>query len=279
MNTTTAAPASKFALPENAGVATLPPPLECRALNPVPGWMGVLREQLSSVGLALKREAMAAAGFLGLFSVFTMLPPGSRGPPLSPEAGFLTALAAVLIPMIIWKGEDPARRGYHHAMPVDHGAHAIARGAAGWAWTMAAVAAFLAWVGVLSAATNGRVANAEPWQWLGPFVGATVTYLLGSALTLVTSRPWKWLGLGAVGYVFLGEFRWEAAPLSDTVDSLFSGYYGLDTVIAGLVHHEVRLPGEAWMVPDLGAWLVSAFAWLAMALTLFLWASYRQPER
>jgi len=277
--TTTADPASTFAPPENVGLAILPPPLEGRALNPVPRWMEVLREQLSSVGLALKREAMVAAGFLGLFSVFVMLDTESRGLPLSPEAGIVTALAALLIPMIIWKGEDPARRGYHHAMPVDHGAHAIARGAAGWAWTMATVTAFLAWVGVLSAVTNGRVLNVEPWQWLGPFAGATVTYLLGSALTLVTSRPWKWVGLGAVGYVFLGEFDGSARPLFETVDSLFSGYYGLGTVLLGLVHHEYRLPSEAWMAPDLGAWLISTMAWLAIGLTVFLWASYRQPEK
>jgi hypothetical protein len=279
MNTTTAdATASTFALPENVGLATMPPPpLEGRAMNPVPGWMDVLREQFSSVGLALKREAMVVAGFLGLFSVFVLLQPG--GITVSPMGGIATALAALLIPMVIWKGEDPARRGYHHAMPVEHGPHAIARGAAGLAWTLAGVAAFFAWVGALSVVTGGGVDNVEPWQWLGPFAGATVTYLLGSALTLVTSRPWKWLGLGAVGYAFVHAFRWSAQSLVDAVDSLLRGYYGLSTVLTGLVHHRYRLPGEHWMTPDLGAWLTATFLWMALALTLFLWASYRQPER
>jgi hypothetical protein len=33
------------------------------------------------------------------------------------------------------------------------------------------------------------------------------------------------------------------------------------------------------MVADFGAWVVSTVAWMAIALTVFLWASYRQPER
>ncbi|MFL5383191.1 MAG: hypothetical protein ACJ8GN_11790 [Longimicrobiaceae bacterium] len=281
MNTTTAdATASTFALPENVGLATMPPPpLEGRAMNPVPGWMDVLREQFSSVALAMKREAMVVAGFLGLFTAFVVLQPGGGGLTLTPSAGIAAALAAVLVPMVIWKGEDPARRGYHHAMPVDHGLHAIARGAAGLAWTMAGVTAFFAWIGLLTVITGGSVANVEPWQWLAPFAGAAVTYLLGSALTLVSSRPWKWLGLGAIGFFFVNAFRWSARPLADAVNSLLGGYYGLTTVLTGLVHHEVRTPHEPWMAPDAGAWLTATFLWMALALTLFLWASYRQPER
>jgi len=276
MNTTTAdAAASTFALPENLGLATVePPPLEGRALNPVPGWMEVLREQFSSVGLALKREAMVVAGFLGLFSAVALLQqPGRSEVPLSPTMGIAAALAALLLPMVVWKGEDPARRGYHHAMPVEHGPHAIARGVAGWAWAMAGMTAFFAWIGLLSVATGGSVADVEPWQWVAPFAGATVLYLFGSALTLVSPRPWKWLGLGAIGYIFLNTvFRWRTPPLVEAVNSLISGYYGLSTVLTGLVHHEYR-------PPDLGAWLISTSAWLFMALTLFLWASYRQPEK
>jgi len=282
MNTTTAdAAASTFALPENLGLATVePPPLEGRALNPVPGWMEVLREQLSSVGLALKREAMVVAGFLGLFSAIVLLQqPGRSEMPLTPVMGIAAALAALLIPMAVWKGEEPARRGYHHAMPVEHGSHAIARGAAGWAWAMVGVTAFFAWMGLLSAATGGEVLDVQPWQWLAPFAGATVLYLFGSALTLVSSRPWKWLGLGVIGYIFVNLLGWSARPLVEALNSLISGYYGLSTVLTGLVPPEIRPPGEHWMASDFGAWLISTVAWMGMALILFLWASYRQPER
>jgi hypothetical protein len=281
MNTTTAdAAASTFTLPENVALAAAPqPPLEGRAMNPVPGFMDVLREQFSAVGLSLKREAMVVAGFLTLFTAFIVLQPHGSGVPLTPMAGVVAALAALLLPMVVWKGEDPARRGYHHAMPVEQGPHAIARGAAGWAWAMAGVAAFFAWMGLLSATTGGSVANVEPWQWLAPFAGATVMYLFGSALSLVSPRPWKWLGLGVIGYFFLNAFRLSAQPLVEAVNSLIAGYYGLSTVLTGLVHREVRLPGEHWMSPDLGAWLTSTAAWMFMALTLFIWAAHRQPER
>jgi hypothetical protein len=281
MNTTTAdATASTFTLPENVALTAMPqPPLEGRAMNPVPGLMDVLREQFSAVGLAMKREALVVAGFLTLFTAFVLLGPNGGGVPFSPMAGIAAALAALLLPMVVWKGEDPARRGYHLAMPVEHAPHAIARGAAGWGWAMAGMGAFFAWVGLLSAATGGGVSDVEPWQWLAPFAGATVLYLFGSALTLVSSRPWKWLGLGAIGYFFLNAFRWSARPLVEAVNSLISGYYGLSTVLTGLVHHEVRAPGEHWMMPDFGAWIVSTAVWMFLELTVFVWAAHRQPER
>ena len=138
----------------------------------------------------------------------------------------LAAILALLIPMAVWKGEDPARRGYHHAMPVGHGEHASARVAAGLAWTMAGMAAFFGWMGLLSVTTGGSVDAAEPWQWVAPFAGAAVMYLLGSALTLATSRPWRWLGAGAVGYFFLNAFRGLDAtePLADALNASWRRY-------------------------------------------------------
>jgi hypothetical protein len=284
MNTTTAdAAASTFTIPENMGLTVPPPPLEGAALNPAPGWMDVLREQFASVGLALRREGTVVGSFAALFTAFivwTQLQHGSAEIPLSPKEGIAAAMMALLIPMAVWKGEDPAHRGYHHAMPVEHGPHAIARGAAGLAWTLAGVVAFFAWMGLLSATTGGSVDSAEPWQWLAPFAGATVMYLLGSALTLATSRPWRWLGAGAVGYFFLNAFRGLDAtePLADGLNAILTGRFGLTTVLTGLVNNlGARLSGP-WLVPDLGAWLTATFLWLAAGLSLFLWAAYRQPE-
>ncbi|HVG45699.1 MAG TPA: hypothetical protein VM890_13255, partial [Longimicrobium sp.] len=161
MNTTTAdAATSTFSLPENVGLTVPPPPLEGAALNPVPGWMDVLREQLASVGLALRREAMMVAGFATLITGLVLtseLQNGGGGIPLTPTEGIAAVVAALLIPLAVWKGEDPSRRGDHHAMPVDQGAHAVARGVAGLAWTLAAVAAFFGWMGLLSVATGGGV--------------------------------------------------------------------------------------------------------------------------
>jgi hypothetical protein len=165
-------------------------------------------------------------------------------------------------------------------MPVSHGAHASARVAAGLAWTLAGVTAFFGWMGILSLSTGGSVdAAAEPWQWLAPFAGATVMYLLGSALTLATSRPWRWLGGGMVGYLFLGALRGLDAtePITAGINALLQGHLGLTTVLTGLVW-EVTPMKHAWL-PDAGAWLTATFIWLAVAVSLFFWAAYRQPEQ
>ena len=285
MNTTTADPtASTFALPENVGLTAPAAPLEGAALNPVPGWMDVLREQLASVGLALRREAMLVAGFATLFTgliVTLQFQTGHAQVPLTPMQGIAAALAALLVPMAVWKGEDPARRGYHHAMPVDQGAHAVARGVAGLAWTMAAVAAFFGWMGLMAAFTGGSVEAAEPWQWVAPFAGAAVAYLLGSALTLATSHPWRWLGGGLVGYLFLNTgFRVIDAtrPLVEGVNALLTGPYGLSTVLTGLSRNEYGGMVKPALIPDAGVWLTATFLWLAVAISAFLWSAYRQPE-
>ena len=188
-------------------------------------------------------------------------------------------MMALLIPMAVWKGEEPARRGYHQAMPVDHGDHAIARGAAGLGWTLAAMGAFFAWMGVLTVATGGQVEAGQPWQWLAPVIGATVTYLLGSALTLVSARPWRWLGGGMVAYLFLGVFRAVdgVSPLVSLIDSVFTGRFGLRTLLTGLAPNP--LPHQfPFLVTDLGAWLTSVWIWVVMAVAAFLVAAHRQPE-
>jgi len=281
MNTTTADAASAtFTLPENVGLATTAAPLEGGALNPVPGWMDVLREQFATVGLALKREGAILGGFAALFSTFILLQDNARIY-LSPTMGIVAAMMATLIPMAVWKGEDAAHRGYHHAMPVGHGAHATAKAVAGLAWVLAGVAAFFGWLGLLSFVTVGHVEAAEPWQWVAPFVGATVTYLLGSALTLFTARPWRWLGGAFVGYFFLGAFSEVDAtePLGDAVGALIRGHYGLRTVLTGLVHNEQAGDVKFAMIADFGSWLTATWIWLAISISLFLWAAYRQPEQ
>jgi len=272
MDTTTAeATASTFTLPENVGLAAVPPPpLEGRAMNPVPGWMDVLREQLGAVGIALRREAFAVGTCLTLFTgfvFFMQFQHGTAHVPLSPVGGIAAALAALLLPMAVWKGEDPGRRGYHLSMPVEHGPHAIAKGAAGLAWTLAGVAGFFVWMGLLSLITGGGVDHVEPWQWLAPFAGAAVLYLLGSALTLVTSRPWRWMGLGLVGYLFLGAFRGIEGVdvLTGLVETVITGQFGLRTLLGGQT--------------GFSEWLTAVWVWLATSVSLFLVAAHRQPEQ
>jgi len=250
------------------------------ALNPSPGWTGVLREQVAAVWLSLRYERMILWGvalFLTLVSVWEQASGGAAGVPFTPRAG-IAAAVALLVPLEVWRGEGPARRDYHRAMPLGHGAHAAARSAAGLVWTLAGVAAFFAWLGLLSFATGGGVDEFEAWQWVAPFAGATVVYLLGSAVALVAAHPWRWLGGALSGYLFLDTLRGmgPADTLLNGWDAALTGPYGLTTVLTGLVRDMNYSHRE---VPDARAWLVGTGLWMALSISLFAWAACRQPER
>jgi len=273
--------ANAFELPQNLELATVQPSAPggeavgdgAPALNPVPGRWEVLREQFAAVGLGMRREIMLVCGFALLFTGVVLWVEGDPGGiPLDPAMGIAAALAGLLVPMAVWKGEGPSRRGYHHGMPVDHAEHAVVRTGAGLAWMMIGVAAFFAWMAGLMVLSGGQVVQAEPWQWVAPFVGAAVTYLFGSALTLLTDHPWRWLGGGAVGFVFLNIFRAldGSQPLGRLLEAVMIGDYGVARL----------LTGAAPPIPsgDLGAWLVSVWIWMVAAVGAFLFAAHRQPE-
>jgi len=256
--------------------------MESVLLNPAPAWTAVAREQFRSVGVALRREALVAAGFFGLLSVWIVYLNtygfSDAKVPFSPEAGVPAVILALLVPMAVWKGEDPARRGYHRAMPVNHGAHAVMRALSGLVWTLGATLAYFAWFGVASALTGGHVDHEAWWLWLTPFAGVAVTYLLGSALTLVTAYPWRWMGGGMVAYLFLNALRMAdgTRPLAELVDGVLWGRYGIGTVATGYS----PVDGNRWAHhANASVWLLSTWLWLAVAISVFLYASYRQPER
>jgi hypothetical protein len=249
-------------------------------LNAEPRRGDVLREQLAAVGLTLRGEAAVVAGIMAVFSAVVLTTDMSRGfaeMALNPRQGFAAALVALLIPMAVWKGESPDRRGYHHAMPVGHGEHAVARAGAGLVWTLAWVAAFFAWMALLALVTGGGVDETEPWQWAAPFAGATALYLLGSALALATSYPWRWMGVGATGFAFVNAFdRVQALqPLVKVAHGVVAGRYGLVTLLTGTVidplWSDVR-------TAEAGAWLGSVWIWGVAAVCIFLLAAWRQPE-
>ena len=267
-----------FELPQNVGLTTVEPSAaadDAPALNPLPGRLEVLREQFAAVGLGMRREIMLVCGFALLFTFFVMWVEGLGEPggiPLDPQMGIAAALAALLVPMAVWKGEGPSRRGYHHGMPVDQAEHAVVRTGAGLGWMMIGVGAFFAWMALLMGLSGGQVAHVEPWQWVAPFVAAAVTYLFGSALTLLTDHPWRWLGGGAVGFVFLNILGAidGTRPLRGLIDVVLLGDYGFARLLTGTA--------PPMLTPDLGAWLASVWIWVVAAVGAFLFAAHRQPE-
>lgn len=269
---TSDAGANAFDPPLGAALVAEPAQGVPPALNPVPAWTGVLREQLGAVRLALRYEARVAAAIMALLSALLLLT-DDGGIWLDPQMGVPVALIALLIPMAVWKGEGPGERGYHRSMPVEPTAHAVIRTGAGLAWSLAAMTASFAWLGLLTVVTGGHVDPVELWRWAAPFAGATVLYLLGSALTLVTSHPWRWLGGSVVGFLFLDSFRDVNVlrPLGNFVDELLAGRYGIYTLVNG-GHNRYHTLFD----PDV--WLASVAIWLPVAVGAFLVAAYHQPE-
>jgi hypothetical protein len=245
----------------------------------------VLREQFLAVGLSLRREGAVVGVLAGAFTLMVVLMQASTGIALGfnvvPEAGIPLALLALLVPMAVWKGEDPARRVYHRAMPVGHGEHAVVRTLAGLPWVLAAGVAYFFWLLALSAMSGGLVEPTPLWQWAAPFAGVVVTYLLGSALALRVAHPWRWLGGGAVAYLFVRALQpvHGASSLAGIVDAVLRGRYGLRTVITGTVSVPVHEDfGYMPAFASAGVWLLATWLWVAVALSLFLWSAYRQPE-
>jgi hypothetical protein len=278
--------------------------MDTTLLHPLPRRGAVLREQLRTVGHSLRREAVLVGGGMGALSAY-ILAVNARYPSntiaLAPDAMVPAVLVALFAALIVWKGEDPARRGYHWSMPVDHAGHALAKAVSGWAWLVAAVGAYMAWLGVMALATGGEIGvemgwgkhqrelhAVAAWRWLVPFVGATILYLFGTALALASRHPWRWLGGAAVGYVFL--LAWTAAldggrtPLHEAIETAWGGRYGLRTAITGLTARpdaygaSGMFAGSWGILPSFGAWVSASALWLAGALGIAALAAHRQPR-
>ena len=213
----------------------------------VPAMKAVWTEQLRVVGLAIRREGALAAVVLALGSLalvaFSRMPvlqaivdQGEVGElvfdPGEPPWGFFAVLAALLLPLVVWKGERRFGDTPLWSLPVDHRRHALLKVAAGWVWLMAILGAALVWVTLTVLASGGalgvdevRLLILDPagatagtpgatesvrwttpwWEWALPFTSATAAYLLASTLMLATARPLFWAaGLWVAGAVVLG---------------------------------------------------------------------------
>ena len=111
----------------------------------IPAMKTVWIEQLRVVGLAIRREGALAALVLALGSLaliaFGRMPAlqamvdGEMGEfvfdPGEPPWGFFAVLAALLLPLVVWKGERRFGDTPLWSLPVDHRRHALRRLPAG----------------------------------------------------------------------------------------------------------------------------------------------------
>lgn len=282
----------------------------------VPGWNAVVGEQLRRTGLAIRREALYAGVLVLLFGTLPVLlahwrTPGHRSDMQFDELMLITALLGSFAPLAVWRGEEPSRRAYFWALPVDASRHSLARVLAGWAWTMLAVAALVAWVVLLARATGGELSNGDAfvplrplaedapwrledhfhrpwpipaWQWLVPFAAATALYLVGSAVALASDHPWRWYaGTALVIVLMLAAGSPWARRAAGT---LVEGRYGLEMLVTGseLRAAEVTTP-EGHVVrhtmrsPQPSRWLAASALWLGIGVAGVLAAAHRRKER
>lgn len=270
---------------------------------PAPRWPRVLREQLRSVGVAL-RPAMAVAGALQaalvLIAVVTALRDEGRIDVAPEFFAVLPALGALLLPVAVWRGEYDVRRSYLASLPVDRSVHVLTKVAAGWAWLMALTAAFVLVILVLALATGGAVGVDElrvlarnlpagappgeasayarrwttpPWQWAVFFTAATVGYLTGSALVLAGSRARRWLAGVAVLAVFLASttdtgfgLGGVGREIAEGMVAIVQGAHGLGALFGESGATLVDETTVVWDDPlTLGRWALTTLIWVGGA--------------
>ena len=193
----------------------------------------VWREQFRVTGLSIRREVSLAALALGFFCVTGVLL--SRVPALAARVGneladfrldpgapglpLMAVVAALLLPLVVWKGERPWGDTPLWSLPVDHRRHILTKVAAGWVWLITLLVAALVCIMVAVVVGGGTLGVDEVrqfitsedaffagaadgfrvvewttpwWEWVLPFTSATAAYLIGSALLLGTPHPFRW---------------------------------------------------------------------------------------
>jgi hypothetical protein len=294
----------------NGALRIAPSGSAARANRPEAGGFTVFRQQLRSVAAAVWRQAVLGALLLACLSMLLLVhharDPGRPSDLQFAEMAMIAVMAALAAPLAVWKGEEPARRGYFWALPVDRFRHTLMKVAAGWALLMAAVGAFLLWAALLAWTTGGElslgdtrvyvppragaagyVTQAWPmasWMWIVPFVAASAAYLLGSIVVLSTSRPWLWpAGLLFLGMVLqLVDVSWAHGA----ANALVEGRYGMTVMVTGSGYEETVLVTAAGdrvragsFVPDAARWAIAALLWVGVALAGVVAAARRQQEQ
>ena len=288
-----------------------------------PAFRAVWREQLHVVGLSIRREAVLTAMLLGLFCVAAVVtarvPAVStwlggdfanfRLDPAEPGFGLIGVFAALLFPLLVWKGERPFGDTPIWSLPVDHRRHALTKVAAGWVWLMvflvgallSVVLATLAGGGALgvdevrqllidpagfpgpgaTGATRAVSWTTPWWEWVLPFTSATAAYLLASALLLATAYPFRWavvlFVLTQVSVEIITSEYVQIGWLRRAVD-LVEWFVGGEDFVT-----YVRLPTtrftRAWvLLPSVGMWVASAAFWISLGFACVVAASSRARD-
>ncbi|HEU0012063.1 MAG TPA: hypothetical protein VFQ45_00180 [Longimicrobium sp.] len=274
-----------------------------------PAWGAIAAEQVRAVGLGLRVELTLLALFLAGLTVLlnvTAYRTGERINTDIPNVAIPLFMLALAAPLAIWKGEEPARRGYLWAMPVPRVEHSLAKVFAGWVWVMGIVVVMLLWVLAMAWATGGdlrldrslgmldgmprgaRVVapamEGYPWMWLVPFTGATVAYLAGSILALASNYPWRWIAGGVFAFMMTAMLmEMGGLMIEELVEDVFRAaatvMLGTSDTVVSYVDARGAPLRAIQSAPDAARWAVSSLVALALALAGVLAAARRGEER
>jgi hypothetical protein len=233
-----------------------------------PRTRAVLWAQIRAVGFAPRGPVLVAIAVVAVATLLITIESLKRGEviPFQPQRQMLPGLVALLLPIVVWRGEERFGTSFLWTLPVDRWRHALAKVFAGWVWLMGGVALFVLWSLALTLVSGGNILAEEtlrvlsssslsasptldpaalemvrrmpqPLLWLTPFTSATATYLLASALGLATRHPLRWIVGSVIGYYIVfgvGEATnavWLGNTLEPLLESLFEGRYGLDALL------------------------------------------------
>ena len=195
---------------------------------------------------------------------------------------FLTLLFAACWPLVVWRDQSLRQRADFEALPVGRYQAIALRVGAGnvvllAAWVAANSVAFL--IGVVIGRV-GEFASVSGFAWLACALGASIVYLLGSAIAVACDTPGRWiLGLLAVVY---------APPLMMTLPEsltfalrpgprwIYDGVLGFDRATRYAVT-EAQLDTRLAEF-TLGHWLPAALFWFGVAVALVALASRRRLD-
>jgi len=297
------------------------------ARPPVPRLRDVLREQFHATGFAMRLPLLIAPVFAVLATLVLALRirSGDAVVNLHAQPSSFPGIVGALLPIAVWAREERFGPGFLWTLPVDRLRHAVIKVVAGWLWLMAGVLIFALCQLVLALVSGGQLLPMEtlhmvsapvsfrdrldpaavwtvrwapgPIIWAIPFVAATATYLLGSAVMLGIRYPLRWV-VGVVGLSAILSAIGDMASRSlgipwlnhtaDRVISLFvEGRYGLELLLTlrswSLDHRAILTTGEQIQVwsalPPLADWRIAALLWTGAGLLALLAAVSRHRER
>ena len=192
----------------------------------------------------------------------------------------ILAVFALFFPFAVWSNEQPSKRGYHWAMPVDRRAHDLARVAAGVVLLLgieAIVYATSVFVSLVSGQSAG-LADLSPLFWLALFLGPLVPYAMNSVLLVRSEHPagWLWGSIGAMALVSTFSTLLGLGPLVRLIEGVFIGSSGLLQAVVGPIWSgwaaQPTADGLAW----LGVWVL----WIGLfGVAIVVAASTRASSR